>query len=81
MEHEKLMEGYVIRVIDKKGKPWYWTGAYKNAMWSGSFYQAKIYKEKCRAEGTRAKRYEEDFTGIWEKAQVIKVDIKEVKEE
>lgn len=71
-----VVTGYVIRAIDKKGTPWFWTGAPKE-VWTQDLSSARIYKEECRAEITRAKQYEKDCTYIWEKAQVVEVNVRE----
>ena len=71
-----LRTGYVIR-IGKDGRFWYWTGAYKESKWTTSFYLAKIYQTDKRAQTTVDDHKEEDYTGLWELAKVVKLKIQE----
>ena len=64
--------GYVIRTLLGNGFH-YWTGAYKESRWDRSFYMAKLYKERARAESA-IKNHFGDMT--WENAEIITIQFR-----
>ena len=66
------MEGYVIRVIDEDGKPWYYT---KNHTWSRDCTEGKLYLDKRVAYCVKSNNYEKTASDIWERAKIIKTSM------
>lgn len=66
--------GCIIRMY-MQGKVWYWTGAYRQAKWSASIYEAKIYKSREKAQSVIA-LHKGDCT--WNSAEIVNVRLEEI---